>query len=98
MDLAPERVSGRGKIYTFTVSHHPASGRSEPFALVLVELDEQEGLRVLAELRGCALDDVRVGLSVEVEFEEVGSGVTLPQFRVARTPSGGRAKPGGVTA
>jgi uncharacterized protein len=83
-ELAPERVLGRGTIYTFTISHHPASGHAEPFALVLVELAEQKGLRVLAELRGSALDEVRVGLPVEVEFEEVGGGVKLPQFRLAR--------------
>lgn len=89
-DLAPERVSGRGTIYTFTISHHPASGHSSPFALVLVELDEQSDVRVLAELRGCALDEVRVGLEVEVEFEEAAEGVKLPQFRLRTTarPSG----------
>jgi uncharacterized OB-fold protein len=81
-DLAPERMSGRGTIHTFTISHHPASGRPSPFALVLVELDEQEGLRVLAELRGCALDEVRVGMPVDVEFEDAGEGIRLPQFRL----------------
>jgi uncharacterized OB-fold protein len=84
-DLAPERVSGRGTIHTFTISHHPASGLPSPLALVLVELEEQEGVRILAELRGCPPGEVRVGLPVEVEFEDVGEGVKLPQFRLTRS-------------
>jgi uncharacterized OB-fold protein len=81
VDLRPERVSGRGRIHSFTISHHAASGIPTPFALVLVELDEQPGLRVLANLLECPLEEARVGLPVEVTFEDVGGGVTLPQFR-----------------
>jgi len=36
---------------------------------------------VLANLLDCPLDQVRVGMPVEVTFEDVGSGITLPQFR-----------------
>jgi uncharacterized protein len=80
-ELAPERVSGEGTIYTFTISHHAASGLPSPFALVLVELREQEGLRLLAELHDCPLDQVRVDLPVQVTFEDAGDGIRLPQFR-----------------
>lgn len=79
--LAPERVCGRGRVHTYTITHRPVPGVQSPFVLVLVELEEQRGLRVLANLRGCALDEVRIGLAVEVEFEDVGGGITLPQFR-----------------
>jgi len=82
-DLAPERVSGQGTVYSFTIGHHAASGIPTPFALVLVELDEQPGIRVLANLLDCPLDEVRVGLRVAATFEDVGGGVTLPQFRRA---------------
>jgi len=80
-ELAPERVSGRGTVYSFTIAHHAGAGIATPFALVLVELEEQPGLRVLANLLGCPLDQVKVGMAVEVTFEDVGDGVTLPQFR-----------------
>jgi len=80
-DLAPQTVSGRGTIHSFTIAHHEAAGIATPFALVLVELEEQSGLRVLANLLDCPLDQVRVGMPVEVTFEDVGSGITLPQFR-----------------
>lgn len=80
-ELDAERVSGRGTIYTYTIAHHGAAGIAVPFALVLVELEEQKDLRVLANLVGCPLDEIRVRMPVEVTFEEVGGGVTLPQFR-----------------
>ena len=82
-DLGPERVSGRGTVHSFTIGHHAASGIPTPFALVLVEIDEQAGLRILANLLECPLDQVRVGLRVAVAFEDVVGGVTLPQFRPA---------------
>ena len=83
-DLAPQTVSGHGTIHSFTIAHHEAAGIATPFALVLVELEEQSGLRVLANLLDFPLDQVRVGMHVEVIFEDVGSGVTLPQFKPRR--------------
>lgn len=83
-DLAPERVSGRGTVYSYTIAHREVPGRPVPFALVLVELEEQQGLRVLANLLDCALDQIRIGMPVEVTFEDVGGGMTLPQFRARR--------------
>jgi uncharacterized OB-fold protein len=83
--LTPTRVSGLGVIHSFTVTHHkgaPGFADETPFVVVLVELDEQKGLRIIANLRGCAPGDVRVGLPVEVVFEDVAPGVTLPQFRI----------------
>lgn len=80
-ELAPEPVSGRGTVYTFTIAHHAGAGIEVPFALVLVELEEQPGLRVLANLLDCPLEEVRVGMAVEVTFQAVAEGVTLPQFR-----------------
>jgi len=84
--LAPQRVSGRGTVHSFTIAHHQASGIETPFALVLVELDEQKGLRVLANLLECPLAKVRIGMKVEVTFADVGGGITLPQFRPSSTP------------
>lgn len=85
-ELAPQVVSGRGTIYSFTISHHPATGRDAPFVLVLVALEEQDDVRMLAELHDCPLEAVTVGMAVEVAFLDVGEGVRLPVFR-PRTPS-----------
>ncbi|UPK77124.1 OB-fold domain-containing protein [Nocardioidaceae bacterium SCSIO 66511] len=46
--------------------------------LVLVELDE--GFRAMADFVGCS-GEPKVGLRVEVTWQRVEDGLTLPQFR-----------------
>jgi uncharacterized OB-fold protein len=75
-----EPASGRGRIYSFVVSHHPSQPDAAPRIIVLVELEE--GVRVIANLQGLDWTEVRNELPVELFFDEIG-GVPLPQFRVA---------------
>jgi uncharacterized OB-fold protein len=81
----PEYVvaAGRGEVYSYVVHHHPPMpGRETPFVVALVELPE--GVRVLGELLDVAVDDVRVGLPVEVTFVAVDEDVALPAWRPVR--------------
>ena len=72
----PAELSGRGRVYSWILSHHPSEPDAEPRVVVLVELDE--GLRIVSNLRGPPAD-AAIDLAVEVVFEET-DGVTLPQF------------------
>ncbi|MDA4106813.1 Zn-ribbon domain-containing OB-fold protein [Mycolicibacterium holsaticum] len=79
-------MSGQGVIYSYAVVDRPLhSGflNALPYVVVLVELDEQPGLRILTNLidvpEGTA---VSCGMRVEVVYEERGS-ITLPQFRLS---------------
>jgi uncharacterized OB-fold protein len=76
---------GRGSIYSWVVSHHPTEPDAEPRIVVLVELEE--GVRLVANLQGLPWSKVRNDLPVEVFFAEVDN-VRLPQFRV-RDEEGG---------
>ena len=80
-DLAPERVSGRGVVHSFTVTHFPLPGYEPPFAVVLVELEEQQGLRLASNLVDVAPEEIEIGMEVEVVFEQVADDVSLPLFR-----------------
>lgn len=76
-------VSGRGRVYSWVVVHrpiHPAFTQV-PYIVAVVELEEQEGLRLPGNLRGCPPEAVRAGMPVEVFFEPVSAGVTLPLWR-----------------
>lgn len=76
------RASGRGKVYTFTIYHtapHPGFKEELPYAVAYVELDE--GPLFLTNIVGCRNEDIRVGMPVEVAFEDVTEEVTLPKFR-----------------
>ena len=55
-----------------------------PFTVVVVALDDAPGVRVVSNLVDAAPGEVRVGLPVEVLFEEVSPEVTVPRFRVRR--------------
>ena len=82
-DLAPEAVSGRGMVHTFTVNHQPwIPGYEPPYAVAIVELEEQEGLRLMTNVVGCPLEDVHVGMPVRVTFEHHDD-VWLPLFEPA---------------
>ena len=83
-DLAPTEVSGRGKLATFTIPMQPYDPfylSQVPYVLAVVELDEQENLKVVTNIVDCAEEDVTIDMPVEVTFREVAPGVTLPLFR-----------------
>ncbi len=71
--------SGRGTIYTWVVSHHPTEPDDAARVVVLVDLDE--GVRLVANLTGVAWPDVQNDAPVELFFADV-DGVALPQFRL----------------
>jgi uncharacterized OB-fold protein len=80
-----QRLSGRGKIYTYIVVHrpqHPAFFSDAPYNVAIVELEE--GLRTHTTIVGCANEDLRVGMPVEVVFEKIDDEVTLPKFKPVR--------------
>lgn len=79
-----QRVSGRGTIFSLAIMHqanHPAFAAQVPYAVVVVEL--AEGARMLSNVVDCPVGDVRIGMPVEVTFEDVSPEVTMPKFRPA---------------
>lgn len=80
-DVEWAKASGRGTVYSFTVCHRPAPGfeNDVPYNLALIELDE--GVRMMSSVVDCPLDEIRIGMEVEVMFDEVTPQVTLPRFR-----------------
>ena len=52
-ELAPEAVSGRGTVVSFTVNHKAwVPGEHEPYAIVLVELEEGIRHQLLLDVQG----------------------------------------------
>ena len=78
------RASGRGTVYSFTVTHQnqaPGFREELPYVLAIVELEE--GPRIMTNVVGAAPDAVRIGMPVEVVFDDVTPEVTLAKFRPA---------------
>jgi len=98
------QVSGKGTIYSYQIVAHtvvPSFRDWAPFAIVLVELDEQsgqpdqyDGLRITANLVDENMEpekeeNVAIGKRVEVAFLDGEDGFTLPQFRLIDEPPKG---------
>jgi len=77
-----ERMSGRGTVYTFTVTHQnqaPGFREELPYVLAYVTLDE--GVQMLTNVVGCPPDQVKIGMPVEVTFEDVNDEIAIPRFK-----------------
>lgn len=83
-------VSGKGRIATFTVI--PGFERravpmftwpsdAYPINVIIVELPDADGVHIVSNIVDCDLDELRVGMEVEVVFEDVTDKLTLPRFR-----------------
>jgi uncharacterized OB-fold protein len=84
-ELRFEPVSGRGTVYTFTVMHQRDVAGFEdeaPFINIVVELAEQPQLLMVSNLPIADRAKVSIGAAVEVDFEDRGEGVVVPQFRI----------------
>jgi uncharacterized OB-fold protein len=84
-NLEWERVSGRGRIYSWErVWHpvHPALKDACPYLIALVELPNAGNVRMVGNLLGDPLQEVVIGAEVEAVFEDQpDAGVTLVQWR-----------------
>ncbi len=77
-------ASGRGTVYSFTVTHqNQASGFREALPYVLAYVELEEGVRLLTNIVGCAPEDVRIGLPVEVEYADLEGEIAVPRFHPA---------------
>lgn len=80
-ELEPKVVSGRGTVAAFTINYQPfMPGFDPPYAFGFVEIDEDPTIRLGTNIVGCELDAIRVGVTVEVTFEESGD-YFVPLFK-----------------
>ncbi len=71
-DLGWSEVAGRGRVYSWERSWHPvhpALREHGPYIVVLVELEDTDGLRMIGNLLGEPTQEVEVGRLVEAVFE-----------------------------
>lgn len=82
-NVTPTEVSGRGKLYMFTLlqqSRDPDKPLDEPMQVAAIELAEQPGLRYLSQVVDCPQAALRHDMPVELTWVEHG-GRHWPAFR-----------------
>jgi uncharacterized protein len=83
--LRPEPVSGKATIFTYTLNaqkFHPE--HQTPNLIAIVVLDEQDDLRVVTNIVGATVEDLSIGMPVQVLFENHGE-IFYPVFEPARS-------------
>ena len=79
-DLTWEQSAGSGTVYSWTVVWRPQQPSFVvPYAPAIVDMDE--GYQMLANVVGCDVADLAVGMRVAVEFHPVSDGFAIPYFR-----------------
>jgi hypothetical protein len=74
-------ASGRGVVYTWTVTHQalfPPFAEDVPYAVVVIELDE--GPRLVTAVRGVEPSALRIGLPVELRIARMSDDVGFHWF------------------
>lgn len=89
-------ATGRGTVYTFTVTYQnqlPAFREACPYVLAYVQLEE--GPQLMTNIVGCDPETVEIGMPVVVDFAEleidpvrdaargIEGGAAIPRFRPA---------------
>ena len=71
-NLRWSRASGKGTLYSYTVTHVPTAGfdGKAPYVIGLIELDE--GVRIIANLKDVAPEDAEIGMRVKAVWEKIG--------------------------
>lgn len=83
-DLEWVRVSGRGRLHSFTIINQPANAAFRddvPYVYALVQLIE--GPRMISNLVECDVESVSVDMPVEAVFDDVTPEWTLVKFKPA---------------
>ncbi len=73
LDYGWAKVSGRGFVYSFVIVRHPvhpaiAEKEQVPYNVCMIELEEQEGLRICSNILSVAPEDIHIDMPVQVTF------------------------------
>ena len=72
-------AAGDAVVHSYAVVHHPLLPPfTEPYPVAVVEL--VEGVRLITRLLGFEPEQLRIGATVRVRFDEVAEGLVLPVF------------------
>jgi len=84
-DAEWQEISGRGEVYTYTIVHRPiAAGQPLPTVIAVIALEGAGGVRMISNLVGANPDEIRIGMPVELVWEDMSEELAIPRFRPRR--------------
>jgi hypothetical protein len=91
-----QRVAGRARVFSHTTVVHPvipAIAGDVPYAVVVVEFDDAPGVRLISNVLGTPAERIRIGMELDLVWDEPRPGVILPRFRAAAKALRPRSEP-----
>lgn len=79
-NLEWREASGKGTLYSWTVTYSAWPGHEDRVPYICAYVDLDEGPRLLCNLLNCARDKVRIGMPVKLVWEKLEDGTNYPAF------------------
>mgnify|MGYP001828384102 CR=1 FL=1 len=83
-DMEWVESTGKGRVYSwvvFTREVHPAF--KVPYDVVLVEMEDEKGVRIISNMVDCEPDELYIDMPVELVFKDVTDEWPMPFFKKA---------------
>jgi uncharacterized OB-fold protein len=83
------KASGKGRVYTYATvyNYQPAAFAEDgPYTVAVIKLEE--GVQMMSNIVDCDPERVKCDMEVEITFDDVTEGFTLPRFKPASRHSG----------
>lgn len=82
-EMAPQPVSGKGRIVGMSINYLPWFPHVPvPYVVAIVTIVEQDDIYLVTDIVGYPAEDVSIGMSVEVVFEQYDD-IFIPLFKPA---------------
>jgi uncharacterized protein len=82
MNFGWEKVNGKGEVYSFIIVRRaldPSWEKDVPFVVADIQLEQ--GVRMISNVVGCKPEDVKIGMKVELVFEDATDTYSIPKFK-----------------
>ena len=90
-------IRGPARVFSHTTVHHAAIPQLEqevPYSVVVAEFDDAPGARLISNVLDTPVEDVRIGMELELCWDEVAPELVLPRFRSKDSRPSGPSRSG----
>jgi uncharacterized OB-fold protein len=84
-DIEWREASGKGRLYSWTVTRSPWPGNEGRVPYICAYVDLDEGVRFLCNIVQCNESDLQIGMRMTVVWDRLTDEISFPDF----TPTGG---------